>query len=280
MKRWFSTCAVILFCSAALRADITLVQTTTVEGGMAQMAAQAGQNISPTITTKIKGSKMRTDVAAGPINVSTIVDVAGKQMIILRPDQKTATIVSTPVASAAGAGQMPPVTPGPSIGATVKPTGKSQVIDGVKCDEYTFSTTVDMSAMSAGPQMPPEAAAMMKGVKIVVAGSAWMAKEAPGAAEYVAFQKMLAASDMASAASAMSGVSLPGMGEAMKAMASANGVTYLNESTVTFEGEGQMVDMMKQMGAMKVTSKISSISTDAISEDLFKVPEGYTIVKQ
>lgn len=274
MKRWFSTVAAILFCSAALRADITLVQTTTIEGGMAQMAAQAGQNISPTITTKIKGSKMRTDIVSGPINVSTIVDVASKQMIILRVDQKTATIVAPPAAPATPAAQ------GPSIDASVKPTGKSQTIDGVKCDEYTFTTTVDMSTMGGGSQMPPEAAAMMKGVKIVVSGSAWMAKDAPGAEEYMAFQKTLAASDMASAASAMSGMSIPGMREAMKAMASANGLTYLNESTVSFEGEGQMVEMMKQMGPMKVTSKVSSINTDAISDDLFKVPEGYTIIKQ
>ena len=40
-----------------------------------------------------------------------------------------------------------------------------------------------------------------------------------------------------------------------------------------------MVDMMRQMGAMRVTSKATSIRTDAVSEDLFKVPEGYTIVK-
>jgi len=276
MKRWCSTFAALLFCSAALRADVTLVQTTTIEGGMAQMAASSGQNISPTITTRIKGSKMRTDVVAGPVNVSTIVDLAAKQVIILRADQKTATIVATPAPAAASA----PPAQGPTLGASVKPTGKTQTIDGVKCDEYTFTTSVDMSSMGSSGQMPPEAAAMMKGVKIVVAGSAWMAKDAPGASEYVAFQKLMASSDMASAAAAMSGVSIPGMGEAMKAMASANGVTYLNESTVNFEGEGQMVEMMKQMGPMKVTSKVSSINTDAISDDLFKVPEGYTIVKQ
>ena len=78
----------------------------------------------------------------------------------------------------------------------------------------------------------------------------------------------------------MVGMSIPGLREALKAMSSANGVTYLNESTITFEGEGQMVEMMKQMGPMKVTTKVSSINTDAISDELFKVPEGYTIVKQ
>jgi hypothetical protein len=274
MKRWFSTVAVVVFFSAALRADVTLVQTTTIEGGMAQMAAQAGQNVSPMVTTRIKGQKMRTDVVSGPINISTVVDVATKQMIILRADQKTATIVAAPAAGAA------PTTQGPSIGATVKPTGKSQTIDGVQCDEFTIATTVDMGSMGANPQMPPEAAAMMKGTKVVVSGSVWIAKDAPGATEYAAFQKMLAASDMAAAASAMSGMSIPGMREAMKARSGANGITYLSENTVTFEGEGQVVEMMKQMGPMKVTSKVSSISTEALSDDLFKVPEGYTIVKQ
>ena len=274
MKRWFTTVAAILFLSAALRADVTLVQTTTLEGGMAQMAAQAGQSVSPTVTTRIKGQKMRTDIVSGPINMSTIVDVATKQLIILRADQKTATIVAPPAAGAS------PTTQGPTIGASVKPTGKSQTIDGVQCDEFTISSSVDMSSMGANAQMPPEAAAMMKGVKVVVSGSVWIAKEAPGSTEYAAFQKMLAGSDLASAASAMSGMSIPGMREAMKAMSGANGITYLSENTVTFEGEGQMVDMMKQMGPMKVTTKVSSISTEGLSDDLFKVPEGYTVVKQ
>ena len=50
--------------------------------------------------------------------------------------------------------------------------------------------------------------------------------------------------------------------------------------TIKIEGTGQMAEMMKQMGPMKVTTKVSSITTDPISDDLFKVPEGYTVVKQ
>ena len=47
-----------------------------------------------------------------------------------------------------------------------------------------------------------------------------------------------------------------------------------------FEGSGPMVDAMKQMGDMKMIQKLSSVSTDTIAEDLFKVPEGYTIEKK
>jgi len=66
----------------------------------------------------------------------------------------------------------------------------------------------------------------------------------------------------------------------MKAMADLQGLAYLTEMTINIEGTGQMADMMRQMGAMKVTTKVNSINTDAISDDLFKVPEGYTVIKQ
>jgi hypothetical protein len=40
-----------------------------------------------------------------------------------------------------------------------------------------------------------------------------------------------------------------------------------------------MADMMKQMGAMRVTTKVLSVRTDTIGDETFKVPEGYQIVR-
>jgi len=65
----------------------------------------------------------------------------------------------------------------------------------------------------------------------------------------------------------------------MAAASSAPGLPYLTEITMTMEGTGPMVDAMKQMGPMKMIQKLSSVSTDAIADDLFKIPEGYTIQK-
>ena len=283
MRRWFTTFAAVLFLSAALRADVTIVQTTTVEGGMAQMAAASGANMSPKITMRVKGMKMRSEVEAGPVSVVTIVDVANKQTIILRADQKTATIVSskppatTTTTTDTTTTTAPPVTP-PDLGSSsVKATGRSQVIDGVKCDEYVINATVDMSTMR-NAQMPPEAAAMMQGMKVKMAGSIWIAKDAPGAAEYMAFQKAAAAEQL-SAASAM-GINMPGMENLGKAMSAITGLPYLTEMETSIEGTGQMAEMMKQMGATKVITKVSSISADPLSDDLFKIPEGYTTIKQ
>jgi hypothetical protein len=279
MKRWLATTLAVLVCSAALRADVTIVQTTTVEGGMAAMAAQAGAgNLSPKMTTRLKGQRTRTDVETGQVSIATIMDLASKQIIILRLDQKTATVSTVPAAMTPPEGAAAVKPPVASVDGTVKPTGKSQVLDGFKCDEYLFTTRMNMGEVT-GRQMPPEAAAMMQGVTMVMNGSMWVAKDAPGAGEFLAFQKAASANAMAAVTGA-SGVNIPGMEKLMKAMADLQGLAYLTEMTINIEGTGQMADMMRQMGAMKVTTKVNSINTDAISDDLFKVPEGYTVIKQ
>jgi hypothetical protein len=274
MKRWLGTLLAVIVCSAAVHADVTLVQTTTIEGGM---AAMGGQNVSPTLTSHVKGMRARTDINVGPMQLVTIADIAGRQVIVLRPDQKTAQIITQPPA---GAAAPPAPAPGtPSVDTTVAPTGRSQVIDGIKCSEYAFSTSISLGEMSGQPQMPPEAAAMMKDVRMIMKGSMWVATEVPGAAEYIAFQKAAGASDLSSVIAGASGVSIPGMGRMMKAMGNLNGMSYLTEMTMTAEGTGQMAEMMQQMGPMKITTKVTSINTDPIADDLFKVPEGYTVIK-
>ena len=277
MKRWLSTFAVFAVCSAVVRADVTIVQTMTVEGGM---AAMSGQTIAPKTTTRIKGLKARTDMDMPGLNMSmsTIADLVAKQMIILRHDQKTAQVIIAPNASTTSTTTAPPIAGTVKMDVSVTPTGKSQVIDGFKCDEFTFTTTMNMSEIG-GPKLPPEAVAMMKGLSMVMKGSMWVTKDAPGAAEYLAYNKALASADLASAAAGMSGINMPGLDKMTKAMASVNGLAYLTEMTMKIEGTGQMAEMMRQMGDMKITSKTNSISAETIAEDQFKVPDGYTIVK-
>lgn len=276
MKRWLVTVLVFGLCSAVVRADVTVVQTTTIEGGMAAMAGGGGAPPTPKVTVRVKGMKSRTDMELPTLNMSSITDLVAKQMIMLRHDQKTAQMVDA-AAPASPAGTAP-VTATVKLDATVTPTGKSQVIDGFKCDEYTFSTTMSM-AEAGGTQIPPEAAEMLKDVTMIMKGSMWVAKDAPGAAEYVAFQKALAKSDLAGATSKLAGINLPGMDKMTKAMAGVDGLNYLTVMDMTIEGSGQIADMMRQMGAMKLTTKVTSLSADAISDDQFKIPEGYTVIK-
>src|ERR1700751_1415471 len=61
MRRWLTTFAVFAVCTAAAHADVTIVQITTIEGGM---AAMTGQTMSPKMTNRIKGLKSRNDIDA------------------------------------------------------------------------------------------------------------------------------------------------------------------------------------------------------------------------
>jgi hypothetical protein len=276
MRRWLTTLTVFAVCTAAVHADVTIVQTTTIEGGM---AAMGGQTLSPKMTNRIKGLKSRNDIDAQMMQITTIADLGSKQIVVLRPDQKTAQIITAPAADTAV--KDAPAAATPAIDASINPTGKSQVIDGVKCDEYAFSTAVNLSEISpGGAPLPPEAAEMMKGARMVMKGSMWIAKDVPGAADYLAFQKAASAGDLAGLIAGASGMGMPGLDKMMKSMTTVSGLAYLTEMTMSVEGTGQMAEMMQQMGPMKITTKVTSITTEPISDDVFKIPEGYTVIKK
>jgi len=274
MKRWLTTVLVFGICSAVVRADITVVQTATIEGGVAAMAAPGATNSSK-LTMRVKGLKSRTDMELDSTgNASAITDIVAKQVIVLKHGEKTAQTVDLGTPASPG----PELTLKADVSAPVA-TGKSQVIDGLKCDEFTFSTTMSMVEV-IGAQLPPEAVEAMKGLSVVMKTSMWVTKDAPGAAEYSAYYKALGKTDLAAAALKASGVNVPGLDKLMKALTGVDGLNYLTVMDMALEGTGPMADMMRQMmSGMKITTKVTSISADAIGEDQFKIPEGYTVVK-
>ena len=151
-------------------------------------------HLSPKMTTRIKGLKSRTDMEMPPsVNASVDHRPRGEA-----DDPAAARREDRPDRRRRGRARAAPRRDGDGERRCdpPAPTGKSQVIDGFKCDEYTFTTTMNMAEMT-GPQLPPEAAEMMKGLTMVMKGSMWVTKDAPGAAEYLAYQKALAKADLA-----------------------------------------------------------------------------------
>jgi hypothetical protein len=41
-----------------------------------------------------------------------------------------------------------------------------------------------------------------------------------------------------------------------------------------------MVEMMKQMGAMKIVQTVTSVSTDPLPDDQFKIPPDYKVTEK
>ena len=120
----------------------------------------------------------------------------------------------------------------------------------------------------------------MKDVRLSVSGSVWVATEGPAVAEYLAFHKGAADLNLIAAITGMPPGRSGGLESLMNAASAAPGLPYLTEMTMTFEGTGKVVDMMKVMGPMKMTQRVVSVSTDPVADDMFVVPEGYQIVKQ
>ena len=276
MTRGLVTLGAIVALSIPLSADVTVTSVVSMQAGGPAGAAMG--NMAPRMTMRIKGLKARADIDMNGQTMSSITDLGAKQMILLRADQKTAQVLSADSMRGPNASMTMP-----KIDATSKPTGRSQTINGVPCDEYDVAVKINMSEMSGSPQMPAEAAAMMKDVLMVMSGSTWVAKSGPGVADYAAFQKAASQANMA----AMMGLgnAVPGMGAGgfdrlMSTFSGGSGLPYLTEMSMSFEGTGPMVEMMKQVGAMKMTNKVTEVSTAAIADDLFAVPPDYKIVKQ
>jgi hypothetical protein len=269
MRRWVASAAIAALCMAPLGADVTVTQTTTIEGGV----ASAMQGATPKMVMRIKGSKMRSDIEAMGQTTTMIVDVATKQTTILNPATKTAQIISAEAAAAA----MPDTLP--KMDVSFKSTGQSRTIEGAQCDEHTFTMKMEMSELGAGGQMPPEAMAMMKDVHMMVNGVLWIAKSGPGTADYLAFQKAAIAANLGSVLTGM-GQQKGGVDKMLAAATSAPGLPYLSEINTSFAGSGPMVQMMQQMGTMKITQKVTSVSTDAIADDQFQVPADYKVEKK
>ena len=83
-------------------------------------------------------------------------------------------------------------------------------------------------------------------------------------------------SQLGSSALGATGLSMPGMDTLLKAFTDVDGIAYLTEASMTVEGTGQMADMMRKMGEMKVTTRVTSMKAEPLSDDLFRIPADYT----
>ena len=257
MRRLAGILLVAAVAVTPLAADLTITTVTTIEGAM--MSPGSG-GMTPKVVVRISGTKSRMDVDTGDQVIATISDTATNQAYLLRPEEKTAQLLQpeTTGPSDASAG------PVPRIDASVTPTGQKRDINGVSCDEYAVTMKLDLASVAgSGAALPPETASILKDVFLHVSGSIWAAKDAPGAAEYAAFQKTAARLAAAAAGRTVPGgagapAPIPGgMDRLLTGFPEAAGIPYLTELTTRLEGTGQLVALMQQMGQMKITGRVS-----------------------
>ena len=257
IRKLHVACASVALAFAA-HADVTIKATATGKG-----FGISGDTAS---TTYIKGLKMRTDATAGKKNISTIFDVDAQKMYILDVEDKEAQAWDM----AAFASQLSSTVSPDGVQASMKPNGQSKMVAGQNTDGYDIEIVVP--ATVAGMQMTMR-----------LTGTSWIAKGAPGGADYSAFYQGAAEkgwifSDPRAAQGA------PGQAKAMAQMytefAKTGGIPYETVMNIKPEGAGALGGLMAKVGGMQTTTTTDSVEVGPLSDELFQVPADYKVKQQ
>ena len=247
----------IVVCSAA-QADVTIKSTVTGKG--------FGISGSTQSTTYIKGLRMRTDSTAGNKSLATIFDVDAQKMYVLDVEDKKAKVWDM----AAFASQLSATVSPEGMQASMKANGQTKTISGQNTDGYDIDIVVPTTV--GGMEMTMH-----------LNGTTWIAKGAPGGAEYSAFYQGAADkgwifSDPRAAQGS------PGQAKAMAQMytefAKTGGIPYETLMNIKPEGGGAMGGLMAKVGGMQTTTTTDSVETGPLADDLFQVPADYKIEQQ
>lgn len=135
MRALFLTGLALVSLGTVARADVKLVQSTSMDGELGQRVKKAGAPQAPSTTTYYKGSKMRLEAG------ETISIFDGQRLLVLDAKKKTYQVVPRDAASAAN-----PMMAMMDVKAemSVKPTGKTQAIQGKKAQLYVMTMTMNL----------------------------------------------------------------------------------------------------------------------------------------
>jgi hypothetical protein len=228
---------------APAQADVTLKATATGKG--------LGMSGTTSNVTYIKGLKMRSEAASGKASNVTIFDVDAQKMYIVNDKKKEVDVWDM----GAFTQELSKSVSTEGVHASMTPNGQTKTLHGHTAEGYNVEITV-------------------------LTGVSWIAKGAPGSADYAAFYKGAAEkgwifSDPRAAQGA------PGQAKAMAQMYSEfskiGGMPLETQMDIKATGEGPVAAMMAKMGGVSTTTTIDSVETGPIDDALFQVPPGYTV---
>ncbi len=257
MIRTFCAVVVVGLLAAPAVADVTLTSQVTGKG--------IGKAAESQSITYIKGLKMRTDSTLGGTPTSTIIDVETQKFISINHKKKEASVIDM----AQFRHELDKSVKGGEAKASLKPNAEKKEIAGRACHGYDISVAMPM-AIGDDTSMT-----------MVMTGPVFIAKGAPGSADYAAFHHAAAErgfimTDPRAAKGAPQ--QTKGMTELYKAMADTGGIPYFMEMNMKIEGGGPMAGMMnKMMGGSAFSNTVTAVSTDAIPGDKFEIPAGYKV---
>jgi hypothetical protein len=244
----------LLLAAAPAWADVTVTAQVTGRGKAAPSEA----------VTYIKGLKMRSDSTLGDQPTSTIMDLEAQKFITINHKKKEATVYNfTEFREILEKG-----TKGAAPVTSFKPNGQTREIAGRSCTGYDVMVNMPM-ALGGDSSMTMQ-----------MSGPVFIAKGAPGSADYAKFYRAAAEKGFIFSdprAAKAQPQQAQGMAEMYKAIADTGGIPFAIELGMKVEG-GPMAGMMnKVIGGIAFATTVSGVSTDAVAADKFDVPAGYAV---
>jgi len=261
MKRSILVALLTLAFAVPSFADVTVKATGSGKG--------LGAGGSMTMTTYIKGNKMRTDTVIGDRTLSMIFDVDAQRLYSF--DSKKKEVDAWDMQAFGKNLESSVDTSG--MKQSLKPNGQTKQIAGKAATGYDMEMSI------------PATFGGKDGMKMTVnlSGPVWIVKGAPGTAEYLNFYK--GAVEKGWIFSDPRGAKgNPGQAKAMaemyRSLAATGGIPYEQETNFKMTGDGPMAGMFAKMGNISMTQTVQSVETGAVAADLFAPPAGYKIKEQ
>ena len=262
MTRVLAATILAISLSAPASADVTIKQTTTGKG--------LGMSGTTSGVTYIKGSKMRTDSEIGDKTQTVIFDLDAQKMYSFDSKKKEADVFDM----AAFAKDISASVDTANMKVSFKPNGQTKEIAGKSATGYDVEVAVP-AAFGGSKDMS---------MVMTLSGPTWIVKGAPGTADYTGFYKAAVEkgwifSDPRAAKAS------PGQAKAMAEMyrqlAEAGGIAYETDIQMRMGGgSGPMAGLLAKMGNVAFATKVDTVETGAVADDLFAPPTGYKLKTQ
>jgi hypothetical protein len=240
-------------------ADVTLKQTTTGKG--------MGTSGTTQTTTYIKGNKMRTDTLLGDRTQSVIFDLDTQRMSAFDSRKEEADVYEM----AALVKEVSASIDTANMKVSFKPNGQTKDMAGKTAIGYDIEIAMPMS-IGGNKDMT---------VEMTLFGPAWVVKSAPGTQDFVAFYKAAAEKGWIFSDPRIAKAP-PGQAKAMaemyKLLAETNGIPYEHDMQMKMGGaSGPLAGLFAKMGNVSFATKVDSVDTGALADDLFAPPAGYKL---
>jgi hypothetical protein len=186
-----------------------------------------------------------------------IYDAATGRIVILDRDKQQAEVHN----AASAAAQVEKDLASDLITVDLKPTGRSQQLLGVRCEEYAFMLKAPLTG----------------NVMLLRSGTAWIAREGPGVDEYVAFFR--GAGPVLVAGSVRTPKTVLAVDrtdtELYRRIAVLGGIPYAMEMKLEVQGTGLAARMLRGSLTWSRTVTTTAVETAAVPEQTFAIPAGW-----